>query len=268
MNPVEVETLQNFRLAVFVFVIGAMFVWETFRPVRAWLDSRTRRWLFHISFSVFNTVLTRLLVGLPLVFLIQLVNSHSWGLSHVLRLSGIGEIAATLIVFDGFDYWWHRFNHRIPFLWRFHRAHHTDTHVDVTTALRFHPGELLLSYGAKSLWILLWGPSIAGFMIFEAGITAYAQWHHSNIDFPDLVERKLRWIHMTPRLHAGHHTVSLRTRDANFSTIFLVWDRLFGTLREVDFEEMKELGLEQGRKTHLSPREFLTVPFHREISSL
>ena len=133
--------------------------------------------------------------------------------------------------------------------------------MDVTTSLRFHPGELFLSYGMKAVWILIWGPSLAGFMIFEAGITAYSQFHHSNIDFSDKWEKRLRWLHMTPRLHASHHTVSIRTRDANYSTIFLAWDRLCGTLKEPDDEEMKHLGLSEGRKTDLSPLAFMKAPF-------
>lgn len=120
---------------------------------------------------------------------------------------------------------------------------------------------LFLFYGMKAIWILILGPSLAGFMIFEAGITAYSQFHHSNIDFPDKWEKRLRWLHMTPRLHASHHTVSSRTRSANYSTVFLAWDRIFGTLKEPDFGEMKLLGLAEGRKTDLSPLAFMKAPF-------
>jgi len=151
----------------------------------------------------------------------------------------------------------------IPFLWRFHRVHHMDTHVDVTTSLRFHPIELTISYMVKAVWILIWGPSVLAYVVFEAGITAYAQFHHSAIDFPDRIERLIRWVHMTPRLHAGHHTVSLRTRDANYSTIFLIWDRLFRTLREPNRSELKKLGLPLGRETYMSFVELIKTPFKR-----
>ncbi len=253
--------LQTLRLVLFFFMLGLLFFVETIRPVRSWLAPRIKRWMFHLGITVFNTLLTRLLTAAPLLMLINILQARKWGFSHVFGLYGTAEIFSTMVLFDLFDYWWHRLNHHIFFLWRFHRVHHTDTQVDVTTALRFHPGELLLSYAVKTFWILFWGPSLAGFILFETAITTYAQFHHSNIDFPDAFEKKLRWIHMTPRLHASHHTVSLRSRDANFSTIFLIWDKIFGTFREPDFEEMKELGLPEGRETYLSPFEFLITPF-------
>ncbi|MBI4398291.1 MAG: sterol desaturase family protein [Candidatus Omnitrophica bacterium] len=249
------------RLILFVFVLTFMGVAETLWPVRVWEEKRSKRWMFHIFISVFNTVLTRLFIFGPLLFWIDFVGAKGWGISRWLGLHGFWEIAATLIVFDCFNYWWHRWSHVIPFLWRFHKPHHIDTEVDVTTSLRFHPIELLLSYGVKAIWILLWGPSLAAFMIFEAAITAYAQFHHSNIDFPDPLEMKIRWIHMTPRLHASHHTVSLRTRSGNYSTIFLIWDRIFGTLKEPAVKEMELLGLEEGRETDLSVPAFAKAPF-------
>lgn len=262
-----IDQLQTFRAVLFFSMLGVMLFAETLHPVRVWLTPRMKRWIFHLAVSTFNTLLTRLLTSAPLFMLITFLQAKNWGLSHAFGLEGIKEIVTTLILFDLFDYGWHRMNHRIPFLWRFHRMHHSDTQVDVTTSLRFHPGELLLSYLAKTFWVLFWGPSPAGFILFEAAITAYAQFHHSNIDFPDAFEKKLRWIHMTPRLHASHHTVTLRSRDANFSTIFLIWDKIFGTFKEPDFEEMKELGLPEGRGAYLSPLDFLTAPFRPKGAS-
>lgn len=255
------QELGNFRLIAFSGVLITMGLVEHLYSARPWTAPRWKRWGFHIGLTVFNTVLTRLIAVGPLFAWLGLVRSQGWGLSQWLGLSGWIEVASTVVLFDGFDYWWHRWNHTAPFLWRFHKPHHIDTHVDVTTALRFHPGELFLSYGMKAIWILVWGPSFLGYMIFETAITAYSQFHHSNIDLADPWERRLRWLHMTPRLHASHHTVSWRTRSANYSTIFLVWDRLFGTLREPDNEEMKTLGLAEGRKTYLSPPAFLKTPF-------
>lgn len=249
------------RLIVFVLVLTFMGLAESLWPVRVWMEKRSKRWLFHMTISVFNAVMTRFFIFVPLLFWIDFVQAKGWGISPWLGLRGFWEIVGTLIVFDGLIYWWHRWNHTVPFLWRFHKPHHIDTELDVTTSLRFHPIELLLSYGVKAIWILLWAPSLVAFMIFEAAITAYAQFHHSNIDFSDPWEMKLRWVHMTPRLHASHHTVSIRTRSANYSTIFLIWDRIFGTFKEPDPKEMKLLGLEEGRETDLSMTAFAKSPF-------
>jgi sterol desaturase/sphingolipid hydroxylase (fatty acid hydroxylase superfamily) len=213
--------------------------------------------------SFLNAVVTRLAMVGPMLAWAEWVHARGWGLAGMWRLAGAWEIVATVIAFDGMDYWWHRFNHTVPLLWRFHRVHHLDTHVDVTTSLRFHIGELFFSYLVKCAWILLWGPSVWGLVAAESLVTAYSQFHHANIDFPDRVERAVRWIHMTPRVHASHHTVTPRTRNANYSTIFFVWDRLFGTFREPDFAEMRALGLAEGRAQYLLPVSLFWSPFMR-----
>ena len=254
------EQLSSLRLVLFFSVLPVMVLAESWRPARPWHDSRSKRLGFHFLLSVFNSVIYRLIVSAPLLALTVYVYDKGWGLAGWLGLRGPAEWIATFVVMDMFDYWWHRLNHVVPFFWRFHRGHHYDTHVDASTSLRFHIGELLLSGVMKSLWIVVWGPSAAAFALFESGITAYAQFHHSNIDFPDPVEKALRWIHMTPRLHAAHHTVTIRSRDANFSTIFLVWDYLFGTFQEADYEELKKLGIAQGRDRDLSFAAFLKAP--------
>jgi len=253
--------LNQYRLILFVLVLTAMAICETLGAAREWKTARWKRWVFHGGLTVFNTIITRAIVLGPVLLWLEHVRSEGWGLSQVFGLTGIAEIAVTFVLFDLLNYWWHRWNHMVPFLWRFHKAHHIDTHVDVTTSLRFHPGELFISYAVKAIWIIIWGPSLVGFLVFEAGITAYAQFHHSNIDLPDFWEKKIRWLHMTPRLHTGHHTVSLRTRDANYSTIFLLWDRIFGTLKEPDREEMKFLGISEGQKNDLSALAFMKAPF-------
>lgn len=213
--------------------------------------------------AVFNTVFLRLLVVAPFLLWVNYVMTQGWGLSPFLGYVGIAEIIASVIVLDFFNYVWHRLNHRMNPLWRFHKVHHVDTHVDVTTALRFHPGELFISAFAKGIWILLWGPSLWAFAVFEISISLAAQFHHANIDFPDPVERFLRLFIITPRFHTSHHTVERRTGDANFGTIFVVWDRVFGSYEEPDEKEMEILGLPEGRDNYLSFSAWLVEPFKR-----
>lgn len=240
------------RPAVFLGVLGLMLAAETAFPARPWAAPRLKRLGFHALVAGVNSFLYRALLAAPLLALAAAVHARGLGLGARLGLEGPAEVLASLVVLDLLNYWWHRWNHRVPLLWRFHRAHHSDTHVDVTTSLRFHFGELAISGGLKAFWILAWGPSPLAFLVFEAAITAFAQFHHANIDLPEPVERFVRLVHMTPRLHAAHHTVSLRSRDANYATIFLWWDRLFGSFAEADPEELKTLGLQEGRTTDLS----------------
>ncbi len=248
------------KLLIFFTVLAVMYTIEKKKPKRSWEVPHGERFAFHFTLSIFNTIMTRILVVGPLLWWIHVVNENQWGFRFLFGLQGLPEIVATFIIYDGYDYWWHRFNHKIPFLWRFHQVHHMDTAVDVTTSLRFHPGELILSYFAKSVWILVWGPSMIGFVLCEIGITAFSQFHHANIDLGDKWEKRIRAVHMTPRVHASHHTVTPRTREANYSTIFLIWDKIFGTLKEPDVEEMKELGLPVGRDIYLNFFKIMKAP--------
>lgn len=249
------------RLLFFVGGFALLFLIETLYSSRRWQQSRARRVGTHAGMAVFNTVFLRLLVVAPFLLWANWVAEQGWGLAPLLGYTGLAGIIAAVIVLDFFDYGWHRLNHRVRTLWCFHKVHHVDTHVDVTTALRFHPGELFISAFAKGLWILIWGPSVWGFAAFEIGISLAAQFHHSNIDFPDRVERWLRLIIVTPRFHTSHHTVARRTGDANFGTIFIVWDRIFGSYREPDDLEMQTLGLPEGRDDYLSFSAWLAQPF-------
>lgn len=256
--------LTIFRFSIFLFTLIIMFTIETIRPKRVWGNPRIHRLLFHLTLAVFNTALLRIVASKPLLNWGTIVYENKWGISSFFGLSGLIEILITLVVLDLFDYWWHRFNHRTPFLWRFHKVHHVDTHVDITTALRFHPCELLLSAVVKAIWILILGPTILSYTLFVTALTAAALFHHSNIDFPDRIETLVRSFFVTPRFHAAHHTVNKRTGNANFSAILIFWDKIFGTYQEPDYEEMKKLGLSRGRDTYLSFISTLKGPFSNE----
>lgn len=252
------------RLVAFLSLLAVLYAAESLWPVRPWSSPRPRRLLLHLVLALVNTVLLRLTVATPLALLTVYVNRQGWGLAPLLGLSGLPEILATLVALDLADYWWHRVNHRVRFLWRFHQAHHVDTHVDVTTALRFHPGELLLSGLVKATWILIWGPSLWGFAMFELMINAASQYHHSNIDLPDGVESALRLLQVTPRMHASHHSAYSGSLDANFSTILSVWDRLFGTYIPPTPNHLAVQGLPYGRERDLDLQYLLTLPLQSE----
>lgn len=256
---------ERLRLIMFFGMLAVLSAAETVAAARPWHSPRWKRYLVHAALAFGNTLAIRFIVTIPLILLAQWMGEKGWGAARLLGLQGPAEILATIVVFDLFNYWWHRFNHQVPFLWRFHKVHHYDTHLDVTTALRFHVGELILSGPNKALWILFWGPSVLAFTIFEGLITAYSLFHHANVDFPDPVERLIAWVHITPRLHTGHHTVTIRTRDANFSTILSVWDRVFDTFRYATAKEKERIGIEEGRTSDLDLLTILRAPFLRNF---
>lgn len=260
--------LDTGKLYVFLGGLFCCALIETLWPARAWPGARWRRWLFHGSVAALNTLFIRLVVYVPSLLWLVHVEEAGWGISRWLGLVGWPEIILSVVMLDLFDYFWHRANHRLTPLWRMHKAHHADTAMDVTTALRFHPGELLYSGVVKALWVVIWGPTMVAWFVFEALISLCAQFHHSNIDFPDRVEHVLSWFIVTPRYHAAHHAVDRHYGDANFSTILSVWDRLFGsyaapasngsTTRAAD-----ALGLPEGRALAFSWRAWLDEPFRR-----
>jgi sterol desaturase/sphingolipid hydroxylase (fatty acid hydroxylase superfamily) len=251
--------------------VGGLFLFlliETRMPARGWAVPRWKRFAVHASIATFNTVLVRMLVYVPFLLWTVYVEEEGWGISRWLGLVGWTEIIVSIIVLDAFDYFWHRANHRIRFLWRFHKAHHSDVGMDVTTSLRFHPGELIISGLVKALWILIWGPTVVAWFLFEAMVSLSAQFHHSNIDFPDRIERWLSLVVVTPRYHAAHHAVDRHWGNANFSTILSIWDRLFGTYaRPADggatTNAPDALGLPEGRRVAYSPLALLSEPFRR-----
>lgn len=256
--------LDTGKLAVFVAGLALFLTLETLAPARPWHGGRLRRLGFHGAIAAANTVVVRLLVYVPLLLWIVHVEQQGWGISRSLGLTGWTEILLSVIVLDAFDYLWHRANHRLSFLWRFHKAHHADTAMDVSTALRFHPGELILSGFAKALWVAVWGPTAVAWFVFEALVSLCAQFHHANIDFPDRIERMLSRILVTPRFHATHHVVDRRWGDRNFSTILSLWDPLFGTAvrdGQAPLDDADAFGLPEDRETAFSPLAWLTEPF-------
>ncbi|MSQ67213.1 MAG: sterol desaturase family protein [Gammaproteobacteria bacterium] len=265
--------LDHGKLLVFVIGFVVFFALETYAPARVWRQSRWRRLGFHSAVSFFNTVMTRHLIYVPSLLWAVYVEEQGYGLARWWGLVGVLEILAAVVVLDGFDYFWHRANHRVRFFWRFHKAHHADTALDLTTVLRFHPGELLLSAGMKAVWILVWGPTVVAWFLFETLVSLCAQFHHSNVDFPETVERYLSWVLVTPRFHAAHHAVDQRYGNRNFSTIFSFWDHLFGSYaRPADggatTNAEHALGLPEGRALAFSALAWVTEPWAARNLSL
>jgi sterol desaturase/sphingolipid hydroxylase (fatty acid hydroxylase superfamily) len=138
-------------------------------------------------------------------------------------------IPVSVIGLDLVSYLWHRANHRVALLWRFHQAHHADSQYTVTTALRFHPGELLLALPVRLCAVAILGVPVVGVIVFEV-VFAFANfWEHGNIELSLDLEAALGRFFITPALHRRHHSVESRLLDSNYGTIFSLWDRLLGS---------------------------------------
>ena len=202
----------------------------------------------HVLTALLNGLLTRFLLAGVTVHTTAWAAEHSLGLQPLLHLS---PVAATLVLFILFDLWmyfWHRANHRIDLLWFFHRAHHADTHMDTTTALRFHPGELVLSTLVRLPVLVVLGMSFGQLILFETILNLSTLFHHSNLSLPRSWDRTLSLLIVTPDMHRVHHSIERDETNSNFTSVLSFWDRLYGTFRMRDDTRTITLGLTEFRE--------------------
>mgnify|MGYP000265354038 CR=1 FL=1 len=237
------------RLAVFLGVLVAMAVWEMAAPRRRREIPRVIRWTNNVALVVVDTVILRLTFPILAVGLAVMAEERGWGLFNVIGAPGWLAIVVSIAALDLAIYLQHVMFHAVPALWRLHRMHHADLEFDVTTGLRFHPLEILLSMGIKLAVVAALGPPAVAVLIFEVLLNATAMFNHSNIRLPAGMDRVLRLIVVTPDMHRVHHSVIPAETNSNFGFNLPWWDRLLGTYRAqpVDGHEEMAIGIEQFR---------------------
>jgi sterol desaturase/sphingolipid hydroxylase (fatty acid hydroxylase superfamily) len=244
-----------------VFVIGGfLLAWEWAAPLRTPIEPKLRHVSLNLVIFGVNALALRLAAGSTLLLWSSRIEDHAWGLLHQVQLHPVANIAASVILLDLVYYGIHRLNHRVPFLWRFHRAHHSDVDVDVTTGLRFHIGEVLISTGIKVVSVLALGISPLGVLISEMALLMSAQFQHSNVPLPAFIERSFRLCVVTPPMHIIHHSIRLTEQNSNYGTMLSWWDRLFGTYVSTAPQGTMALGLDEYRRD-LGVIEFYRIPF-------
>jgi sterol desaturase/sphingolipid hydroxylase (fatty acid hydroxylase superfamily) len=242
--------------AIFLLALLAERLW----PLRAITQKKTPRVLRNLSVAAIGAIALRLTTfGFVAAFASRAYMDHPSGIG-----SGHHWIIA-LLALDYTLYFWHRMNHRVRFLWRFHAVHHVDLDMDVSTATRFHFFELILSSGYRLLQILILGVSPVQWLLFEALVVTAAQFHHSNVRLPRRLEIALNWIIVTPRMHGLHHSQILSETDSNWSTIFSFWDRLHRSLSDFRRKENVTIGVPSySNSAELTLAKVLIQPFQRQ----
>lgn len=208
-----------------------MMAAEAWLPRRVRQQPRHSRWLTNLLFVVINIAVLRLLGPITAVVVADNALQNNWGLLALspVPLPLVVEIALGVVLLDFAIYWQHVASHKIPMLWRFHKVHHVDRDIDVTTGIRFHPIEALLSMLYKCLMILLLGPVTIAVVIFEVLLNASAMFNHANVKLPLFVDRVLRCVMVTPDMHRVHHSDIQRETDSNYGFFLSIWDRLFAS---------------------------------------
>ena len=196
--------------------------------------------LFQVVFYLGN-----LLWAFVTVFTIEWLNKNEIGLFYLISIPLWLKLVLGVMVFDFVNYWFHRTAHRIPMLWRFHRVHHSDTRMDASTNLRAHPIELVVYFGTSNIVAAaIFGLDLLSLGLFFLVITPYVFLEHSNIKFPAWLDRTFGLVFTTPNIHKVHHEQEQFYTDSNYSDIFILWDRIFGTFKYKPPSEIK-LGLKE-----------------------
>ncbi|HEX6984553.1 MAG TPA: sterol desaturase family protein [Planctomycetaceae bacterium] len=229
--------------ALTVAAFAVLWSWETFLPFFAGRRHRWRHAGRNVAIALLNTVVLAVVFGALTVAVAGWADRRDLGLLHRTDLAGLWRLPVALLLLDGWLYIWHRLNHRVPLLWRFHRMHHADREMDVTTATRFHLGEHVGAATLRLGLIPLFGVTAAEILVYETLVVAVTMFHHANVSIGRL-DAPLRWLTVTPFMHKVHHSRLRHETDSNYSTLFSFWDRLAGTYRARQDPETIELGLD------------------------
>ena len=237
------------RLGFFFGILALVALGELFFPRRVLRTGKAVRWLSNLGVVVVDTLAVRLLFPIIGVGVAMAAQEQGWGLLNVLALPAWLELVLGMLALDLVVYLQHAMFHTMPILWRLHMMHHADLDIDVTTGLRFHPIEIVISMVIKMTVIAALGPSVFTVILFEIVLNGTAMFNHGNVRLPLALDRVLRLLVVTPDMHRVHHSVTIRETNSNFGFNFPWWDRLFGTYRAqpVLGHEAMVIGLAQFR---------------------
>lgn len=256
------ETIIRLSVALGIFCI--MIGWEYVSPRRVQHISRKQRWPVNLGLAAFNMAVMRLSLG-GLAYLSAVTAAgQGYGLLNRLAAPEWLSIIATLLFLDFAIYCQHIVSHKWPLLWHLHQVHHTDLEFDATTAVRFHPLEIMISMLYKVLCIVLLGANPWAVIAFEIILNGAATFNHSNINIPLAIDKKLRWLIITPDMHRIHHSTLPAETDSNYGFSISCWDRLCRTYvaEPRQPQTTMAIGLSPFREPHeLSFMQLLLLPF-------
>ena len=262
MEWLGTETL--IRLSAFLGVFALVATTEVLAPRRSLSVSKIRRWGINLTMVALNPLSVALVFPLLPTGLALLASEQNWGLLNQLTMPNWLKIVIGFLLLDLTVYTQHVLHHALPALWRLHMVHHADLDFDVTTGLRFHPLEIVISMAIKLAAVAALGPSPVAVLIFEVALNATSMFNHSNIRIPLGLDQIIRLLVVTPDMHRVHHSVIIRETNSNFGFNLPWWDRLFGTYKNQPEKGHTDMviGLAQFRdQGKLSLPRLLILPF-------
>ena len=217
------------RLISFIFIFILVALWEIRMPRRVLTTSKKWRWFTNLSVVAINPVLVRMVFPVLAVGMARTAQANGWGLLNHFDIPGPLSLVVGIVALDLVIYLQHVMFHAVPILWRLHMVHHADLDYDLTTGLRFHPIEIVLSTVLKIIIIVALGPPAASVLVFEILLNGMAMFNHGNIKLPPSADRLLRLFVVTPDVHRVHHSVIMHETNSNYGFNLSIWDRMFGT---------------------------------------
>ena len=250
------------RMASFACVLLILLFWESLYQRKDRVDSRSLRAVKNLSLVAANNLILRIAIPVVPASFALFVSNQGWGVLNYFDLPLIAQWLITILVFDFIIYIQHILFHAVPVLWRLHMIHHADLDIDVTTGLRFHPLEIIISLFIKLAAVAAFGFPAGAVILFEIVLNATSMFNHSNIFIPLTVDRWLRRLIVTPDMHRVHHSVILTESNSNFGFNLSWWDRLCGTYtaQPAAGHQQMTIGLSQYREP-ISFWRMLAMPF-------
>lgn len=227
-------------------VLVALMVLEIVAPMFHSYDKLKQR-LLHDASNIFlgvcNAVVASFLFVSAVVWVTTWAAQNEFGVLNWLEWNPYAEALLGLLIFDCWQYCWHRLNHHVSFLWRFHAVHHSDAAMDASSAVRFHTVEIMYSSVIRLAILPLIGLTLEHMLIYELILLPIILFHHSNIAIPAKLDKVLRAVIVTPRIHWVHHSHLKEETNSNYASLLSVWDRLFGTFKLREDPKAIRLGL-------------------------
>jgi sterol desaturase/sphingolipid hydroxylase (fatty acid hydroxylase superfamily) len=238
------DDVSFFKLAPLAILLLFLLL-QTLLPCRPMASSDRQRFFHNVGLFVLNSLILRILVPLTLVGTALWSIEQSFGLFNWLSLPSWLTLVICVVLLDFSIYVQHVATHHFPWLWRIHKVHHADTDMDVTTAVRFHPVELILSLGYKSAVVVVLGAPVSAVLAFELLLFVGPVFNHSNIKLPGALDRILRWAIATPDTHRSHHSTIISEQNTNYGFFLIWWDKAFDTYTDVPAggHEAMQIGL-------------------------
>lgn len=221
----------HIRLGFFFGIFALVATWELLAPRRSLTTDKTLRWASNLGIITLNPLAVWMMFPVLPMGMALLAKDSGWGFLNQIALPYWLEVAIGVFILDFAIYLQHVMFHAVPVLWRLHMMHHADLDFDITTGLRFHPLEIIISMGIKLSAVILIGLPVLAILIFEVLLNATSMFNHGNIHLPLAIDRALRLLVVTPDMHRVHHSVVIRETNSNFGFNLPWWDRLLGTYR-------------------------------------